>query len=53
MRELWGVMSLLDPVKYGDEELFYEHFGGRQGGADPTYEQVQALQVPFRAQHSM
>ena len=48
-------MSLLDPGKDGDEELFYERFGGRPGGPDPTFQQVldlkvQVEQMPLPAQ---
>ena len=43
MRELWGIMSLLDPCKYGDEHDFYDRYGG--GRADPTYDQISTLQA--------
>jgi len=43
MRELFGLMNLLDDEKYGDEEEFFEKFGGDKDAI--TLEQVQALQV--------
>ena len=43
MRELFGLMNLLDDEKYGDEEDFFEKFGGDKDAI--TLEQVQALQV--------
>lgn len=45
LRELWGIMSLLDPAQYGDEEEFYHNFGGRLRGPDPTADQVRDVQV--------
>jgi len=36
-------MNLLDDEKYGDEEEFFEKFGGDKDAI--TLEQVQALQV--------
>lgn len=43
MRELYGLMNLLDDENYGDEEEFFEKFGGEKEAI--TLEQVQALQV--------
>ena len=43
MRELFGLMNLLDDEKYGDEEEFFEKFGGDKEAI--SLEQVQALQV--------
>ncbi len=43
MRELFGLMNLLDDEKYGDEEEFFERFGGDKEAI--SLEQVQALQV--------
>ena len=43
MRELFGLMNLLDDEKYGDEEEFFEKFGGDKDAI--SLEQVQALQV--------
>jgi len=43
MRELFGLMNLLDDEKYGDEEDFFEKFGGDKEAI--SLEQVQALQV--------
>ena len=43
MTELYGLMNLLDPEKYEDEEDFLENFGGGKDGI--SLEQVQALQV--------
>ena len=46
MRELFGLMNLLDDEKYADEDDFFEQFGG--GKEEITLEQVQALQVSKR-----
>ncbi len=43
MRELFGLMNLLDDEKYGDEEEFFDKFGGDKEAI--SLEQVQALQV--------
>lgn len=43
MRELFGLMNLLDDDKYDDEEDFFERFGGDKEAI--TLPQVQALQV--------
>ena len=43
MRELFGLMNLLDNEKYADEDEFFEMFGGDKEAI--TLEQVQALQV--------
>lgn len=43
MREVFGLMNLLDPEQHGDEEEFGKRFGG--GGTMPTTEQVLELQV--------
>ena len=43
MRELYGILNLLDNQKYGNEEEFFERYGGDK--APPTSQQVQALQV--------
>lgn len=44
MKELCGIMSLLDYDKYGDEEDFAELYG--RDDPPPTVEQIRALQVP-------
>lgn len=41
MEELFGILNVLDPNKYDDEEEFLERFGKGM----PTLEQVQDLQV--------
>ncbi|KAL0045080.1 hypothetical protein WJX82_007731 [Trebouxia sp. C0006] len=46
MRELFGLMNLLDDEKYGDEEEFFEKFGGDKEAI--SLEQVQALQEELR-----
>ncbi|KAL0028186.1 hypothetical protein WJX79_000439 [Trebouxia sp. C0005] len=46
MRELFGLMNLLDDEKYGDEEEFFEKFGGDKDAI--SLEQVQALQEEMR-----
>ena len=43
MRELYGLMNLLDDDKYSDEEEFFDKFGGDKEAI--KLEQVQALQV--------
>lgn len=43
MRELFGVLNLLDPEEWDDEEDFYDKYGG--DAEPPTVEQIQALQV--------
>lgn len=43
MRELFGLMNLLDDVEYRDEDDFFEKFGGDKEAI--TLPQVQALQV--------
>ena len=45
MKELFGLMNLLDNEKYADEDEFFEMFGGDKEAI--TLEQVQALQVSF------
>ena len=46
MRELYGLMNLLDDDKYSDEEEFFDKFGGDKEAI--KLEQVQALQVCLR-----
>ena len=41
MEELFGIVNVLDPNKYDDEDEFLERFGKGM----PTLEQVQDLQV--------
>ena len=41
MEELYGIMNVLDPAKWSDEEDFLARFGKGM----PTFEQVQDLQV--------
>lgn len=41
MDELFGILNVLDPEHYGDEEEFLERFGKGM----PTLQQVQDLQV--------
>ena len=43
MRELWGIMNLLDRRRFGSESAFLEEYGG--GAANPTIEQIRKLQV--------
>ena len=43
MKELFGILNLLDDDKWGDEEEFFENYGGH--GTPPTVEQIQTLQV--------
>ena len=43
MRELFGLMNLLDNEKYADEDDFFGSFGGDKEAI--TLPQVQALQV--------
>ena len=43
MRELFGLMNLLDNEKYANEDDFFESFGGDKEAI--TLPQVQALQV--------
>lgn len=43
LRELYGLLSLLDASTYRSEEEFSEKFGGKN--APPTIAQVKALQV--------
>lgn len=45
MKDLYGVMNLLDPDLWGDEEEFYDKYGGDE--EPPAVEQIQALQVIF------
>ena len=44
MRELWGIMSLLDRRRFGSEAAFLEAYGGASG-VDPTIDQILTLQV--------
>lgn len=41
MEELFGILNVLDPENYDDEDEFLERFGRGM----PTLEQVQDLQV--------
>ena len=43
MRELFGLMNLLDNEKYADEGDFFDSFGGDKEAI--SLQQVQALQV--------
>ena len=43
MRELFGIMNLLNPEKWGEEEEFFEQYGGDTEVS--TVEQIQTLQV--------
>ena len=45
MRELWGIMNLLDRRRFARESAFLETYGG--GDADPTIDQIRLLQVLF------
>ena len=45
MKELFGLMNLLDNEEYGDEDEFFEKFGGDKEAI--TLPQVQALQVSY------
>lgn len=40
MRELFGIMSLLDPERWDDEVEFLERFGGAPGADPPSLAQV-------------
>ena len=44
MRELWGLLSLLDRKKWGSETEYYERFGGAPGTTS-TPEQIHRLRV--------
>ena len=46
MAELYGIMSMLDPSAFGDEDEFLERYGGGRLNPMPSPEQIQALQVP-------
>eukprot|EP00884_Botryococcus_braunii_P005939 jgi/Botrbrau1/15346/Bobra.0289s0003.2 len=46
LRELYGLLSLLDKDTHGDEEEFFNKFGGKT--APPTVPQVKALQEALR-----
>ena len=48
MAELFGIMSLLDPEEFGDEDAFLERYGGGRSNPMPDPEQVHALQVRAR-----
>lgn len=43
MRDLFGIMNLLDHEEWGDEGEFYERYGGDTEVS--TVEQIQTLQV--------
>ena len=43
--ELFGLLNLLDPDRWDDEDDFFELFGGRVGHAKSTPEQIFALRV--------
>jgi hypothetical protein len=43
LRELYGLMNLLDNAAYPDEADFFSKFGGDNG--PPTIDQIKALQV--------
>ena len=43
MKELYGILNLVNPARFEDPDDFLEEFGG--GDAPPTVEQVHALQV--------
>ena len=43
MRELFGLMNLLDPFQWSSVQEFFEMYGG--DAEPPTVEQIQALQV--------
>ena len=43
MRELFGLMNLLDPFHWSSVQEFFETYGG--DAEPPTVEQIQALQV--------
>ena len=47
MRELFGVMNLLNPREWSDETDFFERYGGDTEVS--TVEQIQALQVAFNS----
>lgn len=44
LRELYGLMNLLDNAAYPDEAEFFANFGGDNG--PPSIDQIKALQVP-------
>ena len=44
MRELYGLMNLLDPDRWDDEDEFFDAFGGRPGTTS-TPEQIYKLRV--------
>ena len=44
MRELWGIMNLLDRRRWSAEAAFLEAYGGANG-VDPTIDQILQLQV--------
>jgi len=44
MRELWGIMSLLDRRRFGSEAAFLESYGGA-ASIDPTIDEILKLQV--------
>ena len=46
MRELYGLMNLLDPYTYGNENEFLERFGDERTGMSP--EQVRELQLALK-----
>ncbi len=46
MAELYGIMSMLDPSEFGDEDEFLERYGGGRLNPMPSPDQIQALQVP-------
>jgi hypothetical protein len=47
MEDLFGILNVLDPENFDDEEEFFERFGKSM----PTLEQVQDLQVPSLPTH--
>ena len=49
MEELFGILNVLDPEKYDDEDEFLERFGRGM----PTLEQVQDLQVRVPSRSSL
>lgn len=46
LKELFGILNLLDPSTYGDEASFLEDFGDERGGVAP--ERVRSLQDALR-----
>ena len=46
MRELYGLLSLLDPVKFGDVDGFLAKYGDERGAMTP--DQVRALQADMK-----